>query len=63
MRNETQQTNRIYINAIDSLWEIANYPLLFKLTPTWRLSVGETGLKAKVSLKPTSFVMGNRRLG
>ncbi|MBA4449786.1 hypothetical protein [Cylindrospermopsis raciborskii] len=30
---------------------------------TWRLFVGETGLKAKVGLKPTSFVVGNRRLG
>ncbi|EFA69847.1 hypothetical protein [Cylindrospermopsis raciborskii] len=30
---------------------------------TWRLSVGETGLKAQVGLKPTSFVVGNRRLG
>ncbi|PNK15601.1 hypothetical protein [Cylindrospermopsis raciborskii] len=30
---------------------------------TWRLSVGETGLKVKVGLKPTSFVVGNCRLG
>ncbi|WP_180984349.1 hypothetical protein [Cylindrospermopsis raciborskii] len=48
MRNETQQTNRIYINAIakHSLQEIA-----------------KMGLKAQVGLKPTSFVVGNRRLG
>ena len=30
---------------------------------TRRLSVGETGLKAQVGFKPTSFVVGNRRLG
>ncbi|WP_180984346.1 hypothetical protein [Cylindrospermopsis raciborskii] len=46
MRHETQQTNRIYINAIDSLQEIA-----------------KLGLKAQVGLKPTSFVVGDRRLG
>ncbi|WP_219726454.1 hypothetical protein [Cylindrospermopsis raciborskii] len=46
MRNETQQTNRIYINAIDSLQKIA-----------------KLGLKAQVGLKPTSFVVGNCRLG
>ncbi|WP_143755244.1 hypothetical protein [Cylindrospermopsis raciborskii] len=34
-----------------------------KVIVTRRLSVGGTGLKAKVGLKPTSFVVGNRRLG
>ncbi|WP_180981305.1 hypothetical protein [Cylindrospermopsis raciborskii] len=56
MRHETQQTNQIYINAIalHSLRELAKYSLQ---------EIAKLGLKAQVGLKPTSFVVGNRRLG